>query len=103
MASCIIQVPPGRLFAIRTYAGVADCKAQLRLVNWRTHNEPKIAANLLIADGSAADKSELLQCRHPYQLDYIHVLRSRNDYNLIVNRPINVSPFHHSQENPSLW
>ncbi len=69
----------------------------------RTHNEPKIAANLLIADGSAADKSELLQCRHPYQLDYIHVLRSRNDYNLIVNRPINVSPFHHSQENPSLW
>lgn len=34
MASCIIQVPPGRLSAIRTYAGVADCKAQLRLVNW---------------------------------------------------------------------
>ena len=30
----IIQVPPGRLSAIRTYAGVADCKAQLRLVNW---------------------------------------------------------------------
>lgn len=34
MASCIIQVPPGRLSAIRTYAGVADGKAQLRLVNW---------------------------------------------------------------------
>ena len=34
MASCLTRVAPGRLFAIRTYAGVADCKAQLRLVNW---------------------------------------------------------------------
>lgn len=69
----------------------------------RTNQEPKISANLLIADGSATEKSELLQCQHPYQLDYIRVLRSRSDYTLIENHPISISSSSNPQGTPSLW
>lgn len=45
----------------------------------RTNKAPKIEANLLIADGTTAEKMELLHCKEA-ALTQIRVLRTREDY-----------------------
>lgn len=41
--------------------------------------EPKIQANLVIADGTPAEKMELLRCSEP-AMSHIRLLRSSEDY-----------------------
>lgn len=50
----------------------------------RSNAEPKVQANLMIADGSAGQKEELLRCKGP-RLDKVLILRGREDYPKMVH------------------
>lgn len=52
-------------------------------------SEPKIQANLLIADGSVAARGDLLRCLSS-TLDRVIVLRSKDDYTKMTSNPITV-------------
>lgn len=63
-----------------------------------SRKEPKIQANLLLADGAPSERSDLLKCK-PGDLDRIIILRSRSDY-AQMTRPLQSSsqaPVSHSQ------
>lgn len=46
----------------------------------RTKKEPKIQANLLLADGDEAARKELLRLKDSSRLDRVLILRSKEDY-----------------------
>ena len=50
----------------------------------RDHKEPKVQANLIIAEGEESNKSMLLRCAPP-DLDRVIVLRSRESYSLLTD------------------
>lgn len=52
----------------------------------RGNNEPKVQANLLVAEGSPGQKAELLRCSEA-DLHRIVVLRSREDYQRLLGGP----------------
>lgn len=51
----------------------------------RANKEPKIQANLLIADGTLEQKQELLRCE-PSTFERTIILRGRNEYPLLLNQ-----------------
>lgn len=50
------------------------------------NNEPKVQANLLVAEGAPRPKAELLRCTEA-DLERIIVLRSREDYQCLLGEP----------------
>lgn len=54
-------------------------------------NEPKVQANLLLADGSSQDKVDLLKCQQA-DLRRLIILRSRDDYGLMIEHQSEASP-----------
>jgi DNA protecting protein DprA len=67
----------------------------------RQREEPKVQANLLIADGSDKQVIELLRCSDE-ALKNIVVLKSKEDYALLLNPPVkgNRNPGPHVRERP---
>jgi DNA processing protein len=57
----------------------------------RKNFEPKIQANLMLAEGSVSEKLELLRCS-PKALDGLIVLQSRDDYPLMIEQKICSEP-----------
>jgi len=57
----------------------------------RASTQPKIQANLLIADGSAEERTELLRCSAS-ALSSVHILRSKDDYQKLTQRVVVAEP-----------
>lgn len=57
----------------------------------RAQQEPKIQANLLLAEGSAEQRAQLLKCP-PSALANVHILRSREDYALLTQSNADETP-----------
>ena len=59
----------------------------------RANKEPKIQANLTLAEGSTAERSDLLRCP-PVALGRVTILRGREDYGSLVSNVLTPAVLH---------